>query len=62
MTMSDEQARRFVVALAAELEREVGDMAALLVGPMLSLPPAKVIEIVERVDARYHEIKEQVEP
>lgn len=58
--MNEEQARRLVVGMAAALQEEVGDMAALLVAPMMSLPPLKVIEIIERVDEYYHRLKEQV--
>ena len=58
--MNEEQARRLVVALVAEMEKEIGGMAAMVVGPMMAIPPLKVVEIADRVVERYQEIKEQL--
>lgn len=60
-TLEEQKARRLVVALATELEKEIGGMAAMVVGPMMAIPPLKVVEIADRVVARYQEIKEQLQ-
>lgn len=58
--MNEDQARQIVVAMITELQKEVGDYAAMLTGPVMAIPPLKVIEICERVDERWHQLKESM--